>query len=297
MTAFVAILVWRLHILLVLPVWFIFAALDGAFLSSALVKVPDGAWFTLLLAVLLSALFTLWRFGKESQWNAEALNNLTLDSLLQKSTSTAPSGSSDDGSGSKPAQMDLVLGGTPLTSVPGIGIFFDKTGNSDILPQCFTQFVTKFATRPAIIVFFHMRPLPRPYVPTGEQYIVRRMSGLPTCYKVTLRHGYMDVPLQPNLARDIIHQITAAVTQSSTGPALTAELDTLLAADNSQMVYILGKETMKVYNGKQGSAVWTWARSIILWTFLWIRENTRARLADLNINADQLIEVGFVKEI
>ena len=58
--------------LIVLPIFLVFAALDAAFLSSALVKVPSGAWFTLLLAVVLSSIFILWRFGKEQQWIAEA---------------------------------------------------------------------------------------------------------------------------------------------------------------------------------------------------------------------------------
>jgi KUP system potassium uptake protein len=35
--------------------------LDGLYLSSALTKVPDGAWFTLLLAILLASFFSLWR--------------------------------------------------------------------------------------------------------------------------------------------------------------------------------------------------------------------------------------------
>jgi len=36
---------------------------------------------------------------------------------------------------------------------------------------------------------------------------------------------------------------------------------------------------------------------VLLSAFLWIRENSRTKLADLDIDADQLIEVGFVKEI
>ncbi len=71
MVSIVALLVWRLNSLVVLSGFIAFAALDGVFLSSALVKVPDGAWFTLLLAALLSSIFILWRFGKEQQWRAE----------------------------------------------------------------------------------------------------------------------------------------------------------------------------------------------------------------------------------
>lgn len=48
MVTLVAILVWRIKPYFV----FIIACLDGKFLSSALTKVPDGAWFTMLLASL-----------------------------------------------------------------------------------------------------------------------------------------------------------------------------------------------------------------------------------------------------
>lgn len=38
-------------------------------------------------------------------------------------------------------------------------------------------------------------------------------------------------------------------------------------------------------------------RFMILETFLWIRENSHTKLADLDIDADNLVEVGFVKQI
>ena len=72
MVSLVAIIIWRINMLIVLPFFLVFAALDGAFFSSALVKIPQGAWFTLLLACILSSVFILWRFGKEQQWLAEA---------------------------------------------------------------------------------------------------------------------------------------------------------------------------------------------------------------------------------
>jgi KUP system potassium uptake protein len=84
MVALIAIVVWRLQWLLVLAVWLPFITLDGLFLSSALTKVPDGAWFTLMLAVLLSSIFVLWRYGKEKQWAAEESGLLRLSSFIRK---------------------------------------------------------------------------------------------------------------------------------------------------------------------------------------------------------------------
>jgi KUP system potassium uptake protein len=84
MVSLIAIVVWKLNWLLVLIVWLPFITLDGLFLSSALTKVPDGAWFTLLLAAILSSIFVLWRYGKEKQWAAEERGLTRLSSFIQR---------------------------------------------------------------------------------------------------------------------------------------------------------------------------------------------------------------------
>jgi KUP system potassium uptake protein len=53
MVSLVAIVIWQINIFVVLFVFLAFAALDGVYLTSALTKVPTGAWFTILLAVSL----------------------------------------------------------------------------------------------------------------------------------------------------------------------------------------------------------------------------------------------------
>lgn len=106
MVALVALIVWRLHWLIVLLVWLPFITLDGLFLSSALVKVPDGAWFTILLAMLLSSIFVLWRYGKEQQWAAEGRGRSDLTKLVLKS---------DDGA----YKLPISYGGRQLTKIHG----------------------------------------------------------------------------------------------------------------------------------------------------------------------------------
>lgn len=71
MVSLVALIIWRLHIVIVLGFFLVFGTLDALYLSSVLTKVPQGAWFTLMLAFILSSIFILWRFGKEQQWKAE----------------------------------------------------------------------------------------------------------------------------------------------------------------------------------------------------------------------------------
>jgi KUP system potassium uptake protein len=106
MVALVALIVWRMHWLLVLVVWLPFITFDGLFLSAALVKVPDGAWFTILLAMLLSSIFVLWRYGKEQQWAAEGRGRSDLTQLVLKS---------DNGSWKLPTSF----GGRQLSKING----------------------------------------------------------------------------------------------------------------------------------------------------------------------------------
>ena len=371
MVSLAALLVWRFHPILVFFPWLFFACLDGTYLSSALTKVPDGAWFTLTLSAVLAALFILWRFGKENQWAAEASDRFTLSTLLNKGK---------DGI----FRLTDRFGGGDLSPIRGFGIFFDKGGEKT--PHIFTQFLSKLAALPECMVFFHLRPLETPSVPLEDRFTVSRM-GIPGCYRLVVRHGYMDEIITPNLASLIFEQIrdfvirngvsdrpieheeeegqaekdeiakadviTKRASDSSgadtndpnntdtitaeevTGtieppattllpnrkPTLqvrpssiagsstyredqeedksaekfdektTTELARLEHAFTTQSLYIIGKESLKV-KGEAG-----FFRKVALEFWLFLRENTRTKIANLRVPQEKVVEVGFVKEM
>lgn len=68
-------------------------------------------------------------------------------------------------------------------------------------------------------------------------------------------------------------------------------LETLEAAYAHQTLYIMGKEQMKIRDGTNI------ARRVLLSAFLWIRENTRNKMASLKVPTDRVVEVGFLKDI
>jgi KUP system potassium uptake protein len=325
MVSLAALIVWRLSPIFVFIPWVAIACLDGLFLSSALTKVPDGAWFTLTLAGLLACVFILWRFGKEQQWNAEATDRFPTTHLVEK------------GEGGQ-VQLTERYGKGTLSTIKGFGIFFDKAG--EMTPIVFSQFLSKLVAAPEVMVFFHLRPLETPSVLPEERYRVTRMA-IPNCYRVIVRHGYMDEVITPDIGSLIYEQIrdfiirqrappkspnplqdippptqenTATPTQQSgdnggtitarshisvpetleqqnADDALTANLSKLQQAYDHQVLYIIGKEQMKV---KVGTGVW---RTISLRIFLWLRENTRTKIANLRVPIERVIEVGFVKEV
>jgi len=287
LVSLVAVIIWRIHILIVRFFFLVFGLLDTVYLSSALTKVPNGAWFTLMLAAILSTIFILWRYGKENQWSSESTDRFQPSHLL----TTVPAGE---------VKLTSDFGGGTVSKVSGVCIFFDKVG--DMVPIVFTQFVRKFKARPEIIIFFHLRPLSTPSIPEAERYVIQRTT-IPNCYRITARHGYTDSIISPNLGRTIIEQLILFITRDpeSSGserasskehsPEVAKELEVVEKAATEQTTYVVGKEQMKIRSGTN------WVRWIVLGAFLWIRENSRTKMADLDIPFDHLVEVGFVKEI
>lgn len=368
MVTLIALIVWKLSPFVVFIPWLVFASVDGLYLSSALTKVPDGAWFTLTLSGILACLFLLWRFGKENQWRAEAEDRFKPTDLVQKD---------------KDGRLKLTdkWGGDPLSAIRGFGVFFDKTGV--LTPSVFTHFVSKFVSVPEVAVFFHLHPVEKPSVEPEERYKVSHFTAVPGCYRLVIRHGFMDEVISPDLGalvygevrRFIIRQacerlgvdgraqekelrddsevedqdegaVTDGVTEggrseeaSSGDPSSTSSVDKdkkpsarttdrerekqpqpvpvarptyapgaplpvelrddrvaaevarLDRAYAAKVMYIVGKEQMRV---SQGSSWW---RRGILSVFLWIRDNTRAKIANLRLAMDRVVEVGFIKEI
>ncbi|KAI8635453.1 potassium transporter [Xylariaceae sp. FL1651] len=341
----VALIVWRIRPYYVFLPWLFFATHDGLYLTSALNKVPDGAWFTLTLAAILASIFLLWRFGKENQWRAEAEDRFRPNHLIKRDAADKLS-------------LTSRWGGGAVTSIRGFGIYFDKSGV--LTPTVFTQFVTKFGAVPDIMIFFHLHPVETPTVPPNERYVVSRLRAIPGCYRLVVRHGFMDEVITPDLAgliyeqvrKFIVHQagttdsaekledetleagntgldsegsenppsVKATETgvsqesgndpsdtassedtekgkQRQDGPAELADQKTreeLARLDRSfatKVLYVVGKEQMKI---KRGTSL---IRQIILETFLFIRDNTRAKIANLRLAMDRVVEVGFVKEI
>ncbi|CRJ96184.1 Potassium transporter 5 like protein [Verticillium longisporum] len=290
MVTLVALFVWGLPLWLVAVPALVFATHDGLYLSSALTKVPLGAWFTLLLSGILATVFLLWRFGKERQWSAEAEDRFAPSRLLVRN-------------GEGILALTPQWGGDALSPVSGFVIFFDKTGI--LTPSVFTHFVSKLGALPEVSVFFHLHPVETPSVPDAERYHVSRFSSVPGCYRLIVRHGFMDEVVSPDLSALIYEQVRKFVARQapasgdhpgaeiSAGPVQTtaSELALLKSAYQRKVLYVVGEGQMRILKSHNVF------RRVMLWTFLWIRSNTRAKVASLRLAMDKVVEVGFVKDI
>lgn len=75
------------------------------------------------------------------------------------------------------------------------------------------------------------------------------------------------------------------------GKQCEKELARLEEAYAYMNLYIVGKEQMKIKDDTN------YARRLLLWACLWIRDNTRDNIANLRLPTEKVIEVGFLKEI
>ncbi|KAL1620122.1 hypothetical protein SLS54_006322 [Diplodia seriata] len=199
LVALVAIIVWRLPWFLVLPVWAVFLTLDGLFLASAATKFVDGAWFTFVLACILALVFIVWRYGKEQQWRAEDKNRLGLRDLIVRS---------DDA----PPRLADKYGGGEIYRIKGLGIFFDKAG--DKVPIVYEEFLKKFEAQQDVHVFLHLRALHIPHVKEEERYEIAG-TRMPNCYRMIIRHGYNDHPINADLGQVVYSQLRHAIVKAS----------------------------------------------------------------------------------
>lgn len=293
----VAVIVWRVHPAIVLLVWLPFATFDALFLTSALTKVPNGAWFTLPLAVILASFFSLWRYGKEKQWTWESKDRHDISDIIVKNP---------DSNGQ---MLSHRYGGGELQEIDGMGIFFDKAG--DYVPAVYEQWLRKFRTQLDVVVLMHMRALSKPHVTEEEKYAVSRTS-VKNVYRLTIRHGYNDHVVTPDLARLVYEEVREAIVRGAvkaspseqswaaessdkeieaSDAALAARLRHLDEAYATQALYLVGKQQMRI-NEKYNIV-----KKMVLGAFLWVRENSRTRMEKLNVPVENLVEVGFVGQI
>jgi len=185
-----------------------------------------------------------------------------------------------------------------------------------MVPTVYEEFLRKFEARAEVEVFLHFRGLNIPHVADEEKYSIGR-TNLPNCYRMIVRHGYNDVAVTENLGEVVYSELRKYITQSlaqnspaianlssgvETSPAkstgtvsdrkVAKELQVLDQAYAAQTVYIVGKEQLRLLKSTNNIF-----KRVILYVFLWIRDNTRAKVASMKIPVEKLVEVGFVKEI
>lgn len=64
---------------------------------------------------------------------------------------------------------------------------------------------------PDVAVFLHLHLVEIPTVRPAERYSVSRSTAVPGCYRLVVRHGFMDDVTSPNLAALLYEQVRQLV--------------------------------------------------------------------------------------
>lgn len=275
LAALVATVVWRFNpFFVVLPAFLIFFTWDCLFLSISVFKIPDGAYVTVLIACVLSAIMIVWRAGKSLQWKAEAE---LLDQLH--------------------AEVDVTA--KVSRYIDGVGIFFDET--DDKTPPIYSYWLRSFQARHAVLLFVHLRQTYHPTVADEDRYTVDFVKEIPNAYRILLRYGYNEPQKAISAASGLIDAV-AAFLDGQHRSTLEGSKDATRARESFQIlfnarhakepVYMFGRKVFQnQYNGKEERYAGA-VRGFTVWAYATIRDvmTSKPRLWDLPPN--RVVEIG-----
>ncbi|GFY84476.1 potassium transporter 2 [Actinidia rufa] len=168
LTSLVIILCWNKRPIVALCFLLFFGSIELLYLSASLIKFLEGAWFPILLALVLTTIMFIWHYATIKKYEYDLQNKVSLEWLL----ALGPS-----------------LG---IARVPGIGVVF--TDLTSGIPANFSRFLTNLPAFHEVLVFVCVKSVPVPYVPPAERYLVSRVGPAShRSYRCIVRYGYRDV--------------------------------------------------------------------------------------------------------
>ncbi|XP_051213783.1 potassium transporter 7 [Lolium perenne] len=166
--ALIIIFVWQKNILLALLFLLFFGSIEGAYLSSSFIKVPQGGWTSIAFAFVFMFIMYVWHYGTRRKYLFDLQNKVSMKWIL----TLGPS-----------------LG---IMRVPGIGLIYTELVTG--VPAIFSHFVTNLPAFHQVLVFVCVKSVPVPYVAAEERYLIGRIGPRQyRMYRCIVRYGYKDV--------------------------------------------------------------------------------------------------------
>ncbi len=141
-----------------------FLTIDLAFFSANVVKIPEGGWFPLLVAVAIFTLLVTWKRGRE----------IVMRRLSERALPLAPF-------------VETLLANPPIR-VPGTAVFMtaDATG----VPAALLHNLKHNKVLHERVVILNMRYAEVPHIPPDRRLEVEKLAE--DFYRVVVRYGFMD---------------------------------------------------------------------------------------------------------
>ncbi len=133
--------------------------------------------------------------------------------------------------------------------------------------------------------------------PNLGSLVCEQVRNFIVCQQVSASTGQEngDAPVAQTLSRAISftpgEKKAEKLMAHTTEETKAADLAKLQHAYDRQVLYIIGKEQMRI---KPGTG---WVRRCLLASYLWLKDNTSPKIANLRVPTDRVIEVGFMKDV
>ena len=153
----------------VLPLCALFLVIDIAFLVANAAKVLQGAWFPVVLGIVLFTLLRTWRRGRETLREEMQKEGIRLDTFLP----------------------GLML--APPVRVEGTAVFM--TSDKGVVPHALLHNLKHNKVLHEINVFLTVETLTVPYAASGRRLSIESVGD--GFYRVLVRFGFMETPDVP----------------------------------------------------------------------------------------------------
>ncbi|KAI9269246.1 putative potassium transporter 5 [Phascolomyces articulosus] len=273
----VTIIVWRWNILFSLAFLLFFGLIDGAYLSSALRKVPQGAWFTIVVAVVLSTVMYIWRYGTLRQWDYERVLKLKL--RADKLNLVDANGSSD--------VIAMRSNDQATTKLNSVMVVFDPAGFDS--PMSFQHLQSALKVDPTVVIFCHHRHINIASVPEDERMIVFKPEGTESTYRIILRQGYKDLP---DTSAEFGIMLSNRIARLLQEEGHQFELDIVTSAQAKQLTYLTNTISVR---SKPDSFI---LHRLVIEMYAWLRRNTMENQQEmLGVPVEKLVQIGIQYEL
>ncbi|XP_009411692.2 potassium transporter 7 isoform X1 [Musa acuminata AAA Group] len=191
--ALVIIFVWQNSVIFALLFLIFFGSIEGAYLSSSLIKVRQGGWVPFVLSFIFMVIMYVWHYGTHEKYLFNLQNKVSMKWIL----TLGPS-----------------LG---IVRVPGMGFIYTELATG--VPSIFSHFVTNLPAFHQVLVFVCMKSVPVPYIPPDEQYLIGRIGPRTyRMYRCIIRYGYKDVQkVEDNFENQLILSIAKFIQMEGEG--------------------------------------------------------------------------------
>jgi KUP system potassium uptake protein len=163
--------IWKWNVFAALSVCIGFLVVDLAFFSANVIKIWDGGWFPLIIAISILTLMTTWRSGRR-----------LLEARVDERRTSF---------------KELVKKRATVTRVPGTGVFLERDPQ-DVPPTVMRiQRHLNVMFDRVIILSIQTERIPR--VPVEQRLTVEPLED--NMYRVVARYGFDEMPHVPKLLR------------------------------------------------------------------------------------------------